>query len=148
MRGAFLAFALVSLIMPHRGFGQAQQPQDRTSADNCWQPGAVQLSAAQTKARLLRAEPMSPPGLSIGARINAVLVFKIGADKDGNVTCIRAVSGHPLLVPGPMESIRSWKLRPEIGRKRRPIAGTLILSVSWTDRGFETKVLDEETPRR
>ncbi len=148
MHRTFSAVALVLLIMPHNGFGQAEKPQVRTPADNCWQPGAVQLSAAQTKDRLLHAEPIFPPGLSICARINGVLVFKIGADKDGNVTCIRAVSGHPLLVPGAMESIRSWKLRPAIGGKRRPIAGTLILSVSWTERGFEAKVLDEEPARK
>jgi hypothetical protein len=145
---AFSAVALVLLIMPRSGFGQAEQPQDRTPVDNCWQPGAVQLSAAQTKARLRHTEPITPPGLSLGARINAVLVFKVGADKDGNVTCIQAVSGHPLLVPGALQSIRSWKFRTAIGRKRRPIAGTLILSVSWTERGFETKVLDEEPARR
>jgi len=94
--------------------------------------------------------PILSPGLATLFRIgNVVLVFKIGTDEAGNVTCIRAISGHPIMIPAAMQSIRAWKLRPTtIGWRRRPIAGTLVLSISWQDRGTETKVLDEEPPRR
>jgi len=80
---------------------------------------------------------------------NLVLVFKVGIEIDGSVSCIRVVSGHPIFVPAAMQSIKSWRFWPmTIGGQARPAAGRLVLSVYLTERGFETKVLDEEPPRR
>jgi hypothetical protein len=80
---------------------------------------------------------------------NAVLVFKVSTDQDGNVVCIRAISGHPIIIGAAIQSIKTWKFQPTtVGRRRQPTVGTLILAVSATGRGIETKVLREEpTPK-
>jgi hypothetical protein len=141
---------IAMLFLPNSVFGQVENPQNHTSADCCWQAGAVQLSAAQMKARLRHALPISSPLLWSSMRItNAVLVFKIGTDEGGNMTCIRAISGHPIIMAAAIQSIRKWKFRPTtIGRQRQPIVGTLILSVSAAKRGIEAIVLKEVPPQR
>src|ERR1700719_690451 len=122
------AYAAITLFMllPHSGFGQIENP------DTCWQDGAVQLSAAQMKASLHHTTPMKSPLLWNSMRItNAILVFKIRADQDGNIACLRAISGHPIILAGAIESLKNWKLRTnKVDGQRRPIYGTLVLRVS------------------
>ena len=137
------AALLAALILANGAFGPK-------AADTCCQPGAVQLSATQTKARLRHTAPISSPLLSHSMRIgNAVLVFEIGSDPDGNISCIRVKSGHPILIAAAIESIKNWKLRPTTrGRQRRPVCGTLVVTVSLTRRGIRTRVLAAEPLRR
>jgi hypothetical protein len=88
-------------------------PPNKAFVEGCSQAAAVQLSAAQTKARLRQRSPISSPLLYRSMRItNAVLFFKVVIDPDGNVVCIRVVSGHPLVVGAAIESIKTWKFLP------------------------------------
>jgi len=116
------------------------------STDNCWQAGAVRLSAAQTKTRLLHITPISSPSLYSSLRItNAVLSFKVGTGQDGNVTCIRAIGGHPLIIGVAIESIKTWEFRPTTAHgQRQAIVGTLIITVSGTEHGLKATVLNAE----
>jgi hypothetical protein len=85
MHRAYSALVIAILFLPNSVFGQIDNPQNHISADSCWQAGAVQLSAAQMKARLRHARPISSSLLWSSMRItNAVLVFKIGTDEGGN----------------------------------------------------------------
>jgi hypothetical protein len=80
---------------------------------------------------------------------NAILVFKIRTDEDGNIACIRVISGHPIIVAGAIESLKTWKFHPrKVGGRRQPVFGTLVLRVSCTERGLQSKVLNEEPPPR
>ncbi len=155
MNRSFSRYRLIAiLILPASVFGQMQKSPNQTSADDCSQPSAVQLSAAQMKALLRHTDPISSPLLWNSTwnsmRItNAVLVFKVSTDQDGNVVCVRAISGHPIIIGAAIQSIKTWKFQPTtVGRRRQPTVGTLILAVSATGRGIETKVLREEpTPK-
>ena len=76
---------------------------------------------------------------------DAVLSFHLRTDHNGNVDCIRAIWGHPIIVGAAIESIRTWKFRPpKVQGQRRVIFGTLTLMVSGTERGLKTKVLNAE----
>jgi len=140
--GATKAYAAIILFMllPNWAFGQIENPPDM-----CRQDGAVQLSAAQTKASLRHATPIKSPLLWSSMRItDAVLVFKVRSDQDGNIACIRAISGHPIILAGAIESLKSWKFRPnKVDGQRRPIYGTIVLGVSCCKHGIESKVLSE-----
>lgn len=110
---------------------------------DCWRDGSIELSAAQMKNRLRFKVPVMPPLLYRQMRItNPILSFAVGTDVDGNVTCIQAISGHPLFIGGAIESIKQWKFRPfKIRGQRRSFFGTLIIGLTQTKHGLKTVVL-------
>jgi hypothetical protein len=75
-------------------------------------------------------------------KVDTILSFNVGTDKDGSVICIRAISGPPLIIPGAIESIRKWRFRPAmVHGQKQAIVGNLIVRVSGTESGFKTEVL-------
>jgi hypothetical protein len=135
----FLAVAL-----PAVGLGQAGVTiPERPSVDNCLQAGGIELSASQAKARLRHLAPISRPALYRSMRIGrTVLIFRFGADSNGKVTCIRTISGSPMIIGSAIESIREWKFQPpKVHGQRRAAYGTLIVDFSQSKHGFSTSVL-------
>ena len=144
MRKDWAAVPIFVLSFPYWSFGQAE-----STTDTCWQAGVIQLTAAQTKAQLQYAAPINAPALWLQMRIeNAVLVFKIRTGENGDLVCARAISGHPMMIPTVIESLKDWKFRPKrIGGRRRPVYGTLVVQISCCNPGLKSKVLDEEPPQ-
>jgi TonB family protein len=58
-----------------------------------------------------RTIPKYPP-LAKEAKVQGVVVLEVRIGKDGSVTNIRLVSGHPLLVPAAVEAVQSWEFEP------------------------------------
>ncbi len=146
MRFVFTALFL-SAMMVKGSCAQGQSPltiQPIESKD-CLQ-GEAQLTARQTKIRLRHKTPVSSLLLYKSLRItNAVLVFKIATDQDGNVACISAVSGHPLLLGVAIDSLRNWKFKPTVtSGRRRSILGTLVLALSPQLSRLRTSALNWE----
>jgi len=83
---------------------------------------------------------------------NAVLVFKIRTDENGNVACVRVISGHPIMLAAAIESLKNWKFQPKkINGRGVLFYGTLVVQTSCCKpgkRGLEAKVLDREPPQR
>jgi hypothetical protein len=148
MRALLSVIAMVSGAMGKQGYVPALVQPSPEIDDGCWQ-AKVYLSSAQTKARLRSTSPVISPLLYNSMRItNATLLFKIAVDREGNVACVQAISGHPLILGAAIDAIRKWKFRPvRISGQRQPMVGTLILVVSGTDRGIKTKVLSAEPAR-
>lgn len=141
----------VLIVATPPGLGQAGvNLPDRSSEDHCWREGAVRQSAAQMKGRLRHMNSIASPLLYRTMRItDAVLSFELRADQGGNVDCIRAISGHPIIVGAAIESIRTWKFRPsKVRGQSRAIFGTLVLVVSGTERRLKTAVLKAEPRKR
>jgi len=145
MLKACAAIRMFILLLPIWVFGQTDNP-----PDTCWQAEAVQLSAAQTKSLLRYTTPVNSPLLWNSMRMtNAILVFKIRTDEDGNIACLRVVSGHPIIIAGAIESVKNWKFRPKkVDGQGRSIYGTLVLRISCCKQGIESKVLNEVPPQR
>lgn len=112
-----------------------------SSTETCWEAGAVRLSAAQTKAHLRHMLPIFSPLLR-QMRMEILLLVEIGIDPQGNVTCVRVNSGHPIIIAAAMESIRQWKFRSlkSCGQKQAAF-GKLIVDCFWARHGFKTVVL-------
>jgi hypothetical protein len=135
----FLAAAL-----PVLGFRQdVVRIPERPPVDDCLQAGGIELSASQAKARLRHMTPISPPALYRSMRIGrTVLIFRFGADSNGKVTCLRSISGSPMLIGSAIESIKEWKFQPsKVHGQRRAIYGTLIVGFSQSKHGFSTSVV-------
>lgn len=142
-------FVFSILILPNCGFARGEaNPSNQSSSDPCLQAGAVHLSAAQMRAHLFHTEPISPPALYCSLRIKTVLSFRVVTDQIGSVICIRANSGHPMIIGAAIDSVRRWKFRPmDVRGQRKPIFGTLILSVAGTEKGIKTRVLKAKPPQ-
>ncbi len=68
---------------------------------------------AQQGNLLQSVDPVYPP-LARQARIQGVVRFKVTIGKDGHVSNIVLVSGHPLLVEAAKEAVRQWIYRPTL----------------------------------
>jgi hypothetical protein len=144
MRTLQVAFIL-SLAIGQPKYGQRMTD---VEAVGCWD-APVHLSPAQTKSRLRQTAPILSPLLYSAMRItNATLRFSVAIDSDGNVICIRAISGHPLIIGVAIDSIQKWKFRPTtIKGHRQPVVATLALSVSGSKNGLKARILTVEPPR-
>ena len=60
---------------------------------------------------LRRVAPMYPP-LARQARIQGTVILKVVIDKEGNVSNMQLVSGHPMLAPAAIEAVKQWKYTP------------------------------------
>jgi protein TonB len=54
------------------------------------------------------------PALAKGAHISGVVIIEAIIDEHGNVTGMRAVSGHPLLIPAALTAVSKRKYEPTI----------------------------------
>ena len=146
MRFVFAALLLSAMIVKGScAQGQSALTIEPIEGKDCLQ-GEAQLRARPSKIRLRHKTPVSSVLLYKSLRItNALLVFKIATDQDGNVTCIRTVSGHPLLLGVAIDSIRNWKFKPTVtSGRRRSILGTLVLALSTQLSRLRTRVLNSE----
>jgi TonB family protein len=59
-------------------------------------------------------KPIEPEYLPIAkaARLQGKVLLKATISKDGDVTAVNVVSGHPILVPSAIEAVKKWKYRP------------------------------------
>jgi protein TonB len=60
-----------------------------------------------------RVEPVYPP-LARSARIQGAVVLVALISKAGTIENLRAISGHPLLVPAAISAVSQWRYRPYI----------------------------------
>ncbi|HKN71900.1 MAG TPA: TonB family protein [Terriglobales bacterium] len=58
-----------------------------------------------------RIGPEYPP-LARAARLQGKVLLKATISKDGDVTAVAVVSGHPMLIPSAVEAIKKWQYKP------------------------------------
>ncbi len=98
-----------------RAFLAGQVPQaaaamaENTKSCSCSAGSLPRLSAAETARELVERRWPTPP---LGARIQGDALFEVVVSSDGNVCCVTAISGHPLLVVGLASAIGKWRFNP------------------------------------
>jgi protein TonB len=81
--------------------------------------------------RLIRkVQPQYPP-LAKQTRTQGAVVIDCVVDKQGNVTQVKLVSGHPLLVEAALQAVRQWKYQPTL-LNGEPVAVEMIVTVTFT----------------
>ena len=81
--------------------------------------------------RLIRkVEPQYPP-LAKQTRTQGSVVIDCVVDKQGNVTQVKLVSGHPLLVEAALQAVRQWKYQPTL-LNGEPVAVEMTVTVTFT----------------
>ena len=72
----------------------------------------IKLGGSVQEAKILnRPSPTYPP-LARQARIQGSVVLHAIIDKDGNVTQLEVISGHPLLVQSALQAVKQWRYQP------------------------------------
>ena len=75
---------------------------------------AQKIGGQVQEARIIaRPNPVYPP-LARQARIQGRVVLHAIIDKDGRVSELQVVSGHPLLVKAALDAVQNWRYQPTI----------------------------------
>ena len=72
----------------------------------------LKLSEGVLKAQLVsQIEPRYPP-LAVQTKTAGIVVLHAIISRDGRITSLSVLSGHPLLVQAALEAVRQWRYRP------------------------------------
>jgi tetratricopeptide (TPR) repeat protein len=72
----------------------------------------AELPFAEAKQHVL-SQAMPPyPALAKEAKVSGVVQFKLAIDASGRVESAELISGHPLLISGAYETVKTWRYRP------------------------------------
>ena len=74
------------------------------------------IRLSQEEAAGLLAEKVVPdyPPLARQAHVKGSVVLEANISKDGAIENLRAVSGHPLLIPAAIDAVRHWRYKPYV----------------------------------
>ncbi len=70
------------------------------------------------------------PVLARQAKVEGEVLIDAVIDTAGNVVEMRAVSGHPLLIPAAMEALRQWKYEPTY-LNEQPVPVQLVVTIRF-----------------
>lgn len=74
----------------------------------------LKLSEPVVQAQLIsRVEPRYPP-LGLQIRLQGTVVLHAIISRDGTITSLVVISGHPLLVGAALDAVKQWRYRPTI----------------------------------
>ena len=73
-------------------------------------PSRVRVTEKFMQTQLIKkVEPKWPTD---GVHIRGVVVLQALIDKEGNVENLKAISGHPMLVPAALDAVKQWRYKP------------------------------------
>jgi periplasmic protein TonB len=81
--------------------------------------------------RLIQEVQPAYPVLAKETKTQGVVVLDCVIDKQGNVTQMKVVSGHPLLVPAAMNAVQRWKYQPTL-LNGEPVAVEMTVTVTFS----------------
>ena len=96
---------------------QSGQPSPEAGAADGGDSGPSQrVHVPQEVFRNLLTQTVLPvyPVLAQQARIQGLVVLDANISKDGTVETLKAVSGHPLLVPAALNAVKQWRYKPYV----------------------------------
>ncbi len=99
----------------------------RRASARVYVPGEMQQSRL-----IYKPTPPYPP-LARQARVQGTVSMQAVIAKDGTVSNLEAVSGHPLLIPAALESVKQWRYQPTLrDGERVEVATTIDLAFTLT----------------
>jgi TonB family protein len=76
------------------------------------QNAAVEVSSANAAEHILKKIDPEYPPLATVARIQGKVLLKATISKNGDVTAVNVVSGHPMLPPSAIQAVKKWQYKP------------------------------------
>lgn len=100
------------------------------------------LSRSQVKALVKKTEPIHPPCCADMLHISGTVVLAISVDPQGNVTCVRVVSGDPLIIGVAIDSVRQWKFEPYNSKGiKKVFCGQVALRFQASEHAVKYKII-------
>ncbi len=125
---ASVALLTGSELEAHQAREQTSPPAGQGGAP--LQPLRVRVSQKVSEALIAKkVQPQYPPEAR-GKRIQGTVVLRVEISKEGDVTELVLVSGHPLLAPAEIEAVRQWKYKPFL-INGQPVAVETQVSVAF-----------------
>jgi len=116
---------------------------EHESAPNCCESESERLSSHQVKSLLQKTEPIYPPGTVDNLHLIGTVVIVVAVDANGEVNCVRIISGHPIITGGTIDSVRRWKFRPYVTRGvRKGFCGRIAISYQAREHGVRYRVIE------
>lgn len=81
--------------------------------------------------KLIRQVTPVYPRLAVAAHVSGTVVLEAVVDEEGNVTSVKSLSGHVLLVPAAVEAVKQWKYTPTI-MNGEPVPVLAVITVTFT----------------
>jgi periplasmic protein TonB len=75
-------------------------------------PQRIRVSQGVSAGLLVRRVQPNYPPLARQARIQGTVVLRAVISKDGSITGLQLISGHPMLAPYAIEAVKQWKYKP------------------------------------
>lgn len=77
-------------------------------------PTRIRLGGIVEESKLVSGPRPAYPPLARQARVEGTVRMEAVISRDGTILNLRAVSGHPLLIPAAMAAVRQWVFRPTL----------------------------------
>lgn len=74
----------------------------------------IHVSKGVQEAMLIEKVIPRYPQIAINARVQGVVHLTALISRDGRVTQLRVLGGHPLLIPAAIEAVKQWRYRPTL----------------------------------
>lgn len=72
----------------------------------------IRVSQGISQGMVVRKIEPAYPKLALVARVTGVVLLKAVIDREGVITEIQVISGHPILAPAAIEAVKQWRYRP------------------------------------
>ncbi len=94
-------------------------------------PLRVRVSQEESRGLLVTTVlPVYPP-LARQAHVQGAVVLDADISKDGTVETLKAISGHPMLIPAAVDAVKQWRYKPYVV-KGEPVAVNTQIVVNFT----------------
>jgi outer membrane biosynthesis protein TonB len=132
LRRFLLVFVLAPVLLAATG----------NSPSNCCTSDDQRVSQKQVNVLLDKTEPIQTPCCGQGLHIEGTIVLAIRVDSNGEVTCVKVVSGHPLVIGSTIDSIRRWKFRSLVMNGiKKSFCGRVAIRYAATDYAVKYEVI-------
>jgi TonB family protein len=110
----------------------------------------MQVPASEVARHIVKAVPPDYPSLAAVAHIQGRVSLGLTIAPDGSVTQLRAISGHPMLLPAALDAVRRWKYQPFLvnGASVPVQSSVYILFALGPEAGLEQKYYAQEVECR
>ena len=124
------ALAAKKLAAERRGSGAAPPPPPPPPGNSGAVPQRIKIAGAVAEQQRTRNVEPVYPALAKQANVQGEVRLAIVIGKDGHVSNIAVLSGHPLLIPAALEAVKQWEWRPTL-LNGQPVEVATELSVPF-----------------
>jgi protein TonB len=87
----------------------------------------VRISSGVAQGLLVtKVQPQYPPDAK-DQRVQGSVLLQVNIDKEGSVSKLQLISGHPLLAPAAIDAVKQWKYKPYLLNQVPVEVGTQVL---------------------